>query len=217
MNKNENLIRIYLKLPRIPKAAKGKINVACIGDSVTRGAGVRGKLKLTWEYYLNEILGEDYNVINCGISGCTLQKEGDCPYVGSALYPRTMDLKADIYLVMLGSNDTKLQNWNRGNYEIQLKEFLKSYMSLENHPRVIVMIPPECFPDDTGTVAFSINKNIIDGVLPEIIRKTAEDLNIGLIDLLTPTMNHEEWYVDGVHPNGEGNYHIAEVIADHLK
>ena len=209
----ENLIRIYLKLPRRPKAAKGKINVACIGDSLTRGAGVRGKRELTWEYFLNEKLGEDYHVMNCGISGCTLQKEGDCPYVGSALYPYTLDLKADVYLVMLGSNDTKPQNWNEENYETQLKEFLKGYMSLSNHPRVIVMIPSECFPDETGKIAFNINKNIIDNVLPGIIRKTAEDLDIEVIDLLRPTLDHEEWYVDGVHPNAEGNRHIAETIA----
>lgn len=54
MNIMENLIRIYLKLPRRPMAAKGKINIACVGDSLTRGAGVRGKRELTWEYYLNE-------------------------------------------------------------------------------------------------------------------------------------------------------------------
>ena len=212
----KNLISIYLKLPRRPETVKGKVNIACIGDSVTRGAGVRGRRKQTWECFLNEKLGEDYHVLNCGISGCTLQKEGDCPYTGSTLYPHTLNLKADVYLVMLGSNDTKPQNWNEENYKTQLKEFLKGYLSLDNHPRVIVMIPTECFPDKTGKVAFHINKHIIDGVLPGIIRKTAEDLGIETIDLLTPTLDHEERYVDGVHPNEEGNRHIAEVIAGHL-
>ena len=89
-------------------------------------------------------------------------------------------------------------------------------MSLDNHPRVILMIPSECFPDKTGKIAFHINKNIIDNVLPDIIKKTAEDLGIEMIDLLDLTRNHEEWYVDGVHPNAEGNRHIAGAIADHL-
>ena len=217
MNIMDNLIRIYLKLPRRPKPAKGKINVACIGDSLTRGAGVRGKRELTWEYYLNQILGDKYQIINCGISGCTLQKQGDCPYVKSALYPYSRDLKAEIYLIMLGSNDTKPQNWNEENYKTQLKEFISGYISLDNHPRVIVMIPTECFPDKrTGKVAFNIGKDIIDNYLPDIIRKTAEDLDIEVIDLLGPTKGHEEWYADGVHPNGEGNLHIAEIIADHF-
>ena len=218
MKISQNIINIYLKLPRKPKAVKGKINVACIGDSLTRGAGVRGKKKLTWEYFLNEKLGERYNVINCGISGCTLQKEGDCPYVDSTLFPYTLDLKADIYLVMLGSNDTKPQNWNEENYRRQLKDFLKGYMSLDNKPRVIAMIPVECYPEEsTGKVAFNINKDVIDNVLPKIIKETAEELDIETIDLLTPTINHEEWYADGVHPNGEGNRYLADFIFEHLK
>lgn len=218
MNINEKFINIYLKLPRSPKIVNGKINVACIGDSITRGAGVRGKRELTWEYYLNELLGDDYRILNCGISGCTLLKDGDCPYVSSSLYPYTRDMKADVYLIMLGSNDTKPQNWNEEKYTAELKAFTEGYMLLENRPRVIIMIPPECFPDKTtGVVGYSIDKDIIDNVIPQIIRKTAEDLGIELIDLLTPTADHEEWYVDGVHPNAEGNRHIAELIAPYLK
>ena len=214
----KQLIALYLKLPRRPMKKKGKINIACIGDSLTRGAGVRGKKKLTWEYYLDQMLGKDHHVMNCGISGCTLMKEGDCPYTESSLYPYTKDLRADIYLVMLGSNDSKPQNWDQEKYEIQLKGFLEGYMSLENHPSVIVMIPVECYPQkDTGEVAFKISKQIIDDVLPGIIRKTAEDLGIEVIDLLEPSKDHEEWYADGVHPDAEGNYHIAEIIASHLK
>ncbi|MBQ6655296.1 MAG: hypothetical protein IJM79_07230 [Erysipelotrichaceae bacterium] len=218
MKIRESLVKAYLRLPRNPRKGEGVINIACIGDSVTRGAGVMGRRDQTWEYYLNEKLGDDYRVINCGISGCTLQKQADCPYVESSLYPSTLKLKADIYLVMLGSNDTKTANWNEERYERELKDFLKGYLTLDNSPRIIVMIPPECFPyNEAGDVAYSIDKHLVDNVLPGIIRKTAGKLDIELIDLLEPTRGHEEWYVDGVHPNAEGNRQIAEVIAAHLR
>lgn len=65
-------------VPRPPKVEKDKIRVACIGDSITFGAGVQGKdyAHSTWEYFQQQKLGEDYQVLNYGISGRTMQNEG---------------------------------------------------------------------------------------------------------------------------------------------
>ena len=37
-----HLILKYLVIPETPKILSGKIHIACIGDSITYGAGVRG-------------------------------------------------------------------------------------------------------------------------------------------------------------------------------
>ena len=58
----------YLAVPKSPKILPDKTHIACIGDSITSGVGVGGRTEQTWEYYLNQILGEDYQVINYGIS-----------------------------------------------------------------------------------------------------------------------------------------------------
>lgn len=78
----------YLVVPKAPKVEKDKIRIACIGDSITYGAGVTGKnyKRSTWEYFLQQKLGDDYQVLNYGISGRTLQNEGDYPYRKEKFY-----------------------------------------------------------------------------------------------------------------------------------
>ena len=43
----------YLVVPKSPKILPDKTHIACIGDSITYGAGVKGRPEQTWEYYLN--------------------------------------------------------------------------------------------------------------------------------------------------------------------
>ena len=48
----------YLAVPKTPKIIPGKTHIACIGDSITFGAGVNGKTEQTWEYCLGQKLGD---------------------------------------------------------------------------------------------------------------------------------------------------------------
>ena len=58
-----------------------KRRIACIGDSITFGAGVmKTRKKDAWTCVWNRMLGHDFQVLNYGVSGATLQKEGDFPY-----------------------------------------------------------------------------------------------------------------------------------------
>lgn len=76
-----NLCLRYL-VPKPPAIQAGKKLVACIGDSITYGAGVvQDHDHRTWEYFLQQKLGDEYQVLNYGISGRTLQDEGDFPYI----------------------------------------------------------------------------------------------------------------------------------------
>jgi hypothetical protein len=54
------------------------VRVACIGDSITAGAGTRKGH--AYPKQLQEILGEHGNVGNFGVSGRTLLKKGDFPF-----------------------------------------------------------------------------------------------------------------------------------------
>ena len=100
----------YLVVPKAPKVEKDKIRIACIGDSITYGAGVVGKnyKHSTWEYFLQQKLGDDYQVLNYGISGRTLQNEGDYPYRKEKFYRITHKIQAEIYIIMLVTNDEAL-------------------------------------------------------------------------------------------------------------
>ncbi len=188
----------YLVVPKSPKILPDKTHIA-------------------WEYYLNQILGEDYQVINYGISGRTLQDEGDYPYRADKFYSESLNCSAEIYLIMLGTNDAKPYNWNVERYEREFHSFCKEYRDLRNHPRVILMTPPQCYADPkTGKVGFDINAETIDRCITGIIKRQAENLKLEVIDLHELTQNHEDWFDDGVHPNALGNQMIAEHLAVQL-
>jgi len=54
------------------------IKIACVGDSITQGAGA--KSGQSYPAQLQALLGDGYKVGNFGVSGRTLLKKGDFPY-----------------------------------------------------------------------------------------------------------------------------------------
>ena len=208
----------YLAVPKTPEVLPGKIHIACLGDSITFGAGVMGQRDLTWEHFLNQILGDGVQVINYGISGRTLQDEGDYPYKRDKFYNISLRCGAEIYLIMLGTNDAKPYNWDKERYRRELKAFVSEYSALSHHPSVILMTPPQCFEDPKlGKVGFDIDKETIDCEIVPVVKETAAEKGLHVIDLHAFTQDHRDWFSDGVHPNETGNREIARFLADQLR
>lgn len=204
--------------PSAPKVNSSKKHIACIGDSVTFGNGV-------WPFhhyqsypaYLNKYVGNEYQVLNYGLSGRTLMNEADHPYTSEKFYNISHEVKADVYIIMLGSNDSKNHNWkyageNGINYKNELKEFANSYISLENSPTVYLMQPPKAFKK-----AYKIDNNIISNDIHRIVKEVGDELSIGVIDIYTLTENHRGWFMDGVHPNSNGDKQIANYIYSQIE
>ena len=213
-----HLVLKYLVIPKTPKVLPGKTHIACIGDSITFGAGVNGKTQMTWEHFLNELLGEEYQVINYGISGRTLQDEGDYPYKKDKFYQISLHCGAEIYLIMLGTNDAKPYNWDRERYRRELASFVEEYRALPQKPRVLLMTPPRCYDDPKiGKVAFDIDRETIDREIVPILREEAEGKGLPVVDLNAFTQGHPDWFGDGVHPNESGNRLIAGYLAEQLR
>ena len=200
--------------PLPAKAKKGRKHIACIGDSITFGAGVKNQKKDSYPAYLQKELGETVQVINYGLSGRTVCIDGDWPYTKEKNYRRIFNTDIDLYIVMLGTNDSKPYNWDGENYEKDLKTFLNRFAGLKGKDAVIVMKPPKAF-EVNGTVQYDIlEENILKEL--DMIDHISEELGIRVIDLHSYTENHPEWFGDGVHPNAEGNRNIAEFIAEHI-
>jgi lysophospholipase L1-like esterase len=207
----------YLVVPKTPVYEQGKIHIACLGDSITFGAGVNGKKEETWEYFLNELLGTDHQVLNYGISGRTLQREGDYPYTADKFYGISKENRIETYLIMLGTNDAKPYNFNEDRYKKELHAFVKEYKELPWHPQVILMSVPQVFEDrNSGVVGFDIDKDNIASV-QQLIKEEAKKEKIPCIDLYAYTKDKEDWFVDGVHPNKKGNEEIAAYIFRQLE
>ena len=218
IDNNDSIIDI-LDFEKPPIIIPDKKYIACIGDSITQCYGViENHDTNTWEYFLNQLLGDEYQVLNYGLIGRTLQDEGDVPYRKELFFKITHEIKADIYIIMLGTNDSKLSNWNEERFRKQYPEFVDSYLNLSNKPDVILMLPPMCFKDKhTGIYNFEVNPEIINGPIIDIIKETALSRKLKIIDLNTLTVDKEEWFVDGVHPNSYGNKMIGEYIAENVK
>ena len=81
-----------------------KIQVACIGDSITFGARLTFQDEDSYPAQLQTLLGEDFQVGNFGVGGCTLIRKGK-PTVWDEL-DKIEKSKPDIVIVSLGTNDT---------------------------------------------------------------------------------------------------------------
>ncbi|MGM9604454.1 MAG: GDSL-type esterase/lipase family protein [Faecousia sp.] len=198
--------------------------IVALGDSITFGSGVvKTRTSDSWETKLEKLLGGSYQVLNYGISGATLQDEGDCPYWNmpdKALqgYPEAaLALNPEIVILMLGTNDSKPYNWNRERYEAQLDRRVKELKASPSVKRLILMCPPfACPADGSDTVAFDIlNETIRDEIVP-IVKKCAAENEVECIDLYALTEGHSEYFTDGVHPNSYGNRVIASQIHKHI-
>lgn len=195
--------------------------IVALGDGITFGAGVTGTRKTDcWEAKLEKLLGGSYQVLNYGVCGATLQNEGDQPYwnmpeKSQQGYPEAaLALNPEIVIFMLGTNDTKPYNWNRGRFEAQLDQRVKEIKAVPSVKRLILMCPPYACPvEGADSVAYDvINETIRDDVNP-IVKKCAEENGAECIDLYALTDGHGEYFDDGVHPNSFGNRVIASAIA----
>lgn len=90
------------------------IKVACVGDSITFGAGIKNREKDSYPAQLQAMLGSGFKVGNFGISARTLLKKGDRPYWKEQIYRDALAFQPDYVIIKLGTNDIKPKNWEIG-------------------------------------------------------------------------------------------------------
>ena len=193
-----------------------KETIACIGDSITFGSGVLSPKKNSYPAILGRLLGERYEIFNYGLPGRTALRSGDQPYAEEREYRKSLERKASTYIIMLGTNDSKTFNWKEDEYPKDLEELVRTYKDLPNVPKILLMKPPKAFPVLGGIIRYDIQDSIIRHEICEDVGTIATKYNFDVVDLYHLTKDHPEWFVDGVHPNKEGNQAIAERIKTFL-
>lgn len=200
---------------------EGQIKVACIGDSITYGHGISGWEKNNYPAVLGEILGEEYHVANFGSSGTCVNSNGDQPYTGRATYQESLDYNADILVFMLGTNDSKPENWTDAEtFFKQHKALLDTYLKGENSPKVYIGLCAEGYYINgvtEGVAEFDIQPAVVDEIAALLQEKYAEE-DVEIINVHGLTEEHPEWFEkDGIHPNNDGAKAIAELVAEAIK
>ena len=196
---------------------EGQIKVACIGDSITYGHGVTNWETENYPAVLQSLLGDEYYVGNYGFIGACVNPDGDKPYTEQSVYKQSLDLDADIIVFMLGTNDSKAENWTNADTFIKAhKALLDSYYAEGRQPKVYVGLCAESFDIENPQMEYGIQPAVVDEIVEALQDAYGEEVE--LIDIHALTTSHPEWFtVDGVHPNTEGAKAIADAVADAIK
>ena len=88
-----------------------------------------------------------YEVINLGVSGRTMIKKGDYPYWNEQAYQEALKSNADIVILMLGTNDSKISQWNEEDFRRDYLEMSRNFLAMESKPSLYIMIPPPLYAD----------------------------------------------------------------------
>ena len=199
------------------EAQYGQIKVACVGDSITYGHGVTPWHKNNYPAILQNLLGDGYNVQNFGVSGTTAQSTGDQPYIETKIYNESISYNADILIFMLGSNDSKPENWTDAEtFKKEYLALLDTYIADNNSPVIYLGIPAKAFYDDenqtSGPTNYDIQGDIVEKI-GDIIKEIASERGYKYIDIYELTSQHPEWFAkDNIHPNADGAKAIADKV-----
>lgn len=208
-------------------AKEGQIKVACIGDSITYGHGIKDWSVNNYPAQLQEILGDEYHVANFGSSGACVNPEGDQPYISRDVYKAALEYDADIIVFMMGTNDSKPENWN--GYEAfkeDYTEILESFLEGETVPRIIIGTCAEAFfmedaDVEAGIAEYDIQPAIVDEIVGKMSEESIADSALEILDIVdihALTEAHPEWFeADGIHPNNDGAKAIAEAVAEAIQ
>lgn len=200
------------KMLEVAPPTETQIKVACVGDSITYGHGIKDWEKNNYPVVLQNYLGESYHVRNFGVSGRAVQNNSDQPYTALDFYTQSKDYDADIVVFMMGSNDTKPENWHGAEiFKADLCSLLDSY----DDAQIILCTPAACFFTEkyAGPTTSHDLQPAVAAEIAEIVREVAAERSFTMVDIHALTGENPQWFEgDGVHPNNEGAAAIAQAV-----
>lgn len=190
-------------------AEGGKIKVACVGDSITAGTN-----STNYPMYLQEILGDGYEVKNFGLGGAAVRHQpesnGTYFWYDSTQYKSSLEYDADVVFVMMGTNDV-------GSNVLTLKKYFKedyyNYLIkpyLDNGSKVVMMTSPYAY------YYMMADHMRINTTIRQYQIELAEEKGLQIIDMNTATADMRECFPDGLHGNASGYSVIAQTIYEAL-
>jgi len=208
------LFVLSLNLPFNTNAqSKTPLKIACVGNSITYGARISNREKNAFPVQLQNLLGSNYKVQNFGHSGRTLLKKGDYPYWNSGLYQKALQFKPDVVYIMLGTNDSKLQNRvHLDEFENDYTELINSFKKQNNKARIVILLPIPSFLEDTTSIWDPVIKKQIIPKLERIAYNTHSEI----IDLYQLFINKPNLLPDKIHPSSLGATLIANRLYEDL-
>lgn len=208
------------------------IKVLCYGDSNTYGQKPdktsRYEANVRWTGILQELLGDDYSIIEEGLGSRTTDLDYDRKpgrngktYLAPCLHSHD---PIDVVVIMLGTNDLKIE-YRRSAEDIAnalggLVDDVRTYGETKTgqKPKIILVSPIEI--DDQAPRFYEFYTGYYDAEamaeskkLPEAIKKVADEKGVLFLDAATVSKPGE----DGIHFSEESERPLAELITRAIK
>ncbi|MGV8094173.1 MAG: GDSL-type esterase/lipase family protein [Mangrovibacterium sp.] len=191
----------------VPAQAPRKI-VACIGNSITYGVLLNDREKNAYPSVLQQLLGENYQVVNLGKPGAHLMRGS---YVKSPEYRKLFTIHPDIIIVKLGTNDSR--NDFKMTKEEMGRTFYTDYCQLVDSLKTLTSNICLCVPVYPFGEKWKARNNTLKKIIRPVIKQVAKDKGLKVIDLYKKIDRKASFYKpDGIHPTEEG----YEAIAQHI-
>lgn len=187
---------------------KKTVKVACIGNSITFGHGIKDRIKNAYPEQLNRMLGADYEVKNFGVSGRTLLSKGNSPYIETKVYEEALAFEPDIVIFKLGTNDSKDFNWvYKSDFKTDYQDLIKTFQDLKSKPNIYL-----CLAAPVYKKGKKISAEIVTNEVNPRIKEIAQEQQLKLIDLYTPLLDKGDYFPDAIHPNANGASEMAKIV-----
>ncbi|MDC2089255.1 GDSL-type esterase/lipase family protein [Bacteroides thetaiotaomicron] len=202
----QNELTSWLRSFKAPR--KDAVRVACIGNSITFGAGIRNRSRDSYPSVLARMLGDSYWVKNFGVSARTMLNKGDHPYMNEPAYKNALAFNPNIVVIKLGTNDSKSFNWKyKADFMKDAQTMIDAFKGLPSQPKIYL-----CYPSKAYLTGDGINDDIISKEIIPMIKKLAKKNNLSVIDLHTAMDGMPELFPDRIHPNEKGAQVMAKVV-----
>jgi sialate O-acetylesterase len=192
-----------------------QLKVACIGNSVTYGYGLKNPETEAYPARLQELLGNKYAVQNFGLSGATLLRKGHRPYSKTKEFAAAIAYKPDIAVLHLGLNDTDPRNWPEYRDEFE-QDYAWLIDTLKKQNPKVKLYVCRLTPIFNGHPRFKSGTREWYWQIQDRLPAIAKANDAELIDLTTSLYNRPDLFADNLHPDKEGAAIIAHTVYKHL-
>ncbi len=204
------------------KPAPRTLKIACLGDSITEASSLKQRgLDKTWSYpaQLQGMLDAfvenkgsrvRFEVRNFGVGSHTLMKGTTRSYWNSGQFRAAIAYEADLYIVMLGTNDTGKQWWGRRDrIEPDYEALIGTLREIKSKPVVWPCLISPCLlpPAQDDLKVQTVNT---------VIQRVAKRQNARIIDFYSVFHDESKLHLfrrDGFHPNRYGHTVMADTVA----
>lgn len=210
-----NNIRVFIlfsyilisPLPLFPEDLSDGLKIACVGDSLTHGYGLRNRQKDSYPSQTAALLPRGWEVRNFGINGACATANHNDFYLNNDL-EELVGWEADIIILMLGSNDSKDSIWeSRLSYNKGMERILNRIKGIKT--RVLLLTPPPCHINFFGIHDQRIREDIIPA-----LRLFSEREGYPLLETRDLFLEEEGIFLDNIHMNAKGYGILSRFLAD---